>query len=166
MKFQLSQSVSALKNLIGHPQWWNYYQYTNFKMNNFNFLYEEGLSCCNRPTRIYLIPIPILFFVCFSIYLFTSIYLYIALTMNGNGDMRGASRTSLGSSRGHFASTESLQMAQHQPPNPSIVNSLPPTDENAEVVLNLNWILNSHCFKICVLKKEAFIFSFLNVCHF
>lgn len=56
--------------------------------------------------------------------------------MNGNGDIRGASRTSLGSSRGHFASTESLQMAQ--PPNPSIVNSLPPTDENAEVVLNLN----------------------------
>ena len=85
-------------------------------------------------------------FLCFHLF----VYIYIALTMNGNGDMRGASRTSLGSSRGHFASTESLQMAQHQPPNPSIVNSLPPTDENAEVVLNLNWILNTHCFKICV----------------
>ena len=109
-------------------------------MNNFNFLYEEGLSCkiVTNLLEFLSFQFQLHFFVCFSIYLFTSIYLYIALTMNGNGDMRGASRTSLGSSRGHFASTESLQMAQHQPPNPSIVNSLPPTDENAEVVLNLN----------------------------
>ena len=107
-------------------------------MYNFKFLYEEGLSCKIVTNLLEFLSHSnsnlFTFFVCFSIYLFTSIY--IALTMNGNGDIRGASRTSLGSSRGHFASTESLQMAQ--PPNPSIVNSLPPTDENAEVVLNLN----------------------------
>ena len=54
-----------------------------------------------------------------------------------NGD-RGGSRTSLGSRRADFASTESLQMNQ-QAPIP--VNSLPPTDENVEVVLNLNVVI-------------------------
>ena len=47
-----------------------------------------------------------------------------------NGD-RGGSRTSLGSRRGDYASTESLQMQQR--PLTSDVNSLPPADENAEV---------------------------------
>ena len=45
----------------------------------------------------------------------------------GGGD-RGGSRTSLGSRRGDYASTESL----HMTPAPQ-VNSLPPTDENVEV---------------------------------
>ena len=108
-------------------------------MYNFNFLYEEGLSCKIVTNLEFLSQFQFIyiFCVCFP-FICLHLSIYIALTMNGNGDMRGASRTSLGSSRGHFASTESLQMAQHQPPNPSIVNSLPPTDENAEVVLNLN----------------------------
>lgn len=61
-----------------------------------------------------------------------------------NGD-RGGSRTSLGSRRADFASTESLQMSQ-QAPIP--VNSLPPTDENVEVVLNLNVVIFTGVFDI------------------
>ena len=107
-------------------------------MYNFNVLYEEGLSCKIVTNLEFLAFQFQLHFLCVFPFICLHLSINIALTMNGNGDMRGASRTSLGSSRGHFASTESLQMAQHQPPNPSIVNSLPPTDENAEVVLNLN----------------------------
>ena len=109
-------------------------------MYNFKFLYEEGLSCKIVTNLLEFLSHSnsnlFTFFVCVFPFICLHLSIYIALTMNGNGDIRGASRTSLGSSRGHFASTESLQMAQ--PPNPSIVNSLPPTDENAEVVLNLN----------------------------
>ena len=50
-----------------------------------------------------------------------------SMSLSTNVD-RGGSRTSLGSRRGDYASTESLHMTPAPP-----VNALPPTDENAEV---------------------------------
>ena len=51
-----------------------------------------------------------------------------SMSLSTNNLDRGGSRTSLGSRRGDYASTESLHMTPAPP-----VNALPPTDENAEV---------------------------------
>ena len=57
------------------------------------------------------------------------------MSLSTNVD-RGGSRTSLGSRRGDYASTESLHMTPAPP-----VNALPPTDENAEVHKSDRFIL-------------------------
>lgn len=51
-----------------------------------------------------------------------------SMSLSTNNLDRGGSRTSLGSRRGDYASTESLHMTPAPP-----VNALPPTDENAEI---------------------------------